>query len=156
MNETRGAAKIVTPISDPPPFKTAVELEPGLLWFRLPLPMALDHVNIYAFRDPDGWTIVDTGLNSQRTRDLWQYMLDGPLAEAPVRRVILTHHHPDHVGLVGWFQTEFGAELLAPRTAWLFARMLMLDVQDTPTDETLAFWRAAGMPEGAYAARLKQ
>jgi glyoxylase-like metal-dependent hydrolase (beta-lactamase superfamily II) len=96
---------------------------------RLPLPMALDHVNVYAF-DEDGWTLVDTGLNARRCRAAWEAALAGPLAGAPVRRVIVTHHHPDHVGLAGWFQ-EQGAELLTTRTAWLFARMLTLDEQET-------------------------
>jgi glyoxylase-like metal-dependent hydrolase (beta-lactamase superfamily II) len=69
-----------------------------------------------------------------------------------VGRVIVTHHHPDHVGLAGWFQAR-GAELWATRTAWLFARMLRLDVQERPTPETLAFWRGAGMDADVLAAR---
>jgi glyoxylase-like metal-dependent hydrolase (beta-lactamase superfamily II) len=64
---------------------------------RLPLPMALDHVNIYALDDGDGWTIVDTGLSSRRPA-IWEALLAGPLAAKPVTRVILTHHHPDHIG----------------------------------------------------------
>jgi len=72
-------------------------------------------------------------------------MIGGPLAGKPIRRVVLTHHHPDHVGLAGWLQSEFGAELLTTRTAWLFARMLTLDIQEVPVAETLAFWRSAGM-----------
>ena len=85
-------------------------------------------------------------------RELWERLLAGPLAGRPVARVILTHHHPDHVGLAGWFQAR-GAELWATRTAWLTARMLTLDVQDRPTPETLAFWRGAGMPPEILAER---
>ncbi|MEO1308620.1 MAG: MBL fold metallo-hydrolase, partial [Pseudomonadota bacterium] len=101
----------------------------------------------------DGWTIIDTGMNSRRSRAIWESLLSGPLAGKPVRRVVLTHHHPDHVGLVGWFQSQHGAELLTTRTAWLFSRMLTLDVQDTPTEESLLFWRRAGMPEDIYSER---
>ena len=85
-------------------------------------------------------------------REAWERLLAGPLAGRPVARVILTHHHPDHVGLAGWFQAR-GAELWATRTAWLMARMLTLDVQDRPTPETLAFWRGAGMPPEMLAER---
>ena len=134
------------PFPVPPEAGGAIEIESGILWLRLPLPMALDHVNVYAFRDGDGWTIVDTGMNTGTTRSLWPGILHGPLADAPVKRVILTHHHPDHVGLAGWFQSEKGAEILATRTAWLTARMLTLDAQETPTGESMRFYRRAGMP----------
>lgn len=121
-----------------------IEVAPGILWLRLPLPMALDHVNIYALDDGDGWTIVDAGLSSRRSKAIWEGLLAGPLSAKPVTRVILTHHHPDHVGLVGWFQSR-GAELLATRTAWLYARMLTLDVQELPSPEAMTFYRRAGV-----------
>ncbi len=137
----------------------AVEVADGVLWMRLPpLPMALDHVNVFAFADDDGWTIVDTGFDSRRSRAIWQKLLDGPLGGKPIARVIVTHHHPDHVGLAGWFQKDHGgAELITTRTAWLFARMLLLDEQMEPVDETLAYWRAAGgMDKSVYEKRLKE
>ncbi|MEP2890653.1 MBL fold metallo-hydrolase [Tateyamaria sp.] len=133
------------PWETPPEQGRAIEVAPGVLWMRLPLPMKLDHVNIYALDDGDGWTVIDTGFASNKTRGIWRDLMGGPLAGKPVTRVVVTHHHPDHVGLAGWFQTEFGAELITTRTAWLFARMLTLDVQDTPVTETLEFWRSAGM-----------
>ena len=141
------------PFATPPGEGEALEVAPGVLWMRLPLPMALDHVNVYALADDDGWTIVDTGFDSRRTRAIWGALLDGPLVGRPVVRVVATHHHPDHVGLAGWFRTEHGAELLMTRTAWLTARMLTLDVQATPSEATLRFWRRAGMAPALYAER---
>ena len=146
---------ITTPFDTPPAEGAATEIAPGVLWMRLPLPMALDHVNVYAFADDDGWTIIDSGLDTGRARAIWQTLLDGPLAGRPVARVIVTHHHPDHVGLAGWFQAQ-GAELLTSRTAWLFARMLVLDDQDRPTPEALAFWRRAGMAPDMITERAAQ
>lgn len=136
--------KITTPFPDPPAFGTATTVAPGVLWMRLPLPMALDHVNVYALDDGDGWTVIDTGFNSRTTRALWADLLAGPLAGKPVTRLIGTHHHPDHIGLAGWFVDQ-GATLHMPRTAWLMARMLVLDVQDAPTPAQLRFWTRAGM-----------
>jgi glyoxylase-like metal-dependent hydrolase (beta-lactamase superfamily II) len=132
------------PFEAAPPEGGVIEVAPGILWLRLPLPMALDHVNIYALDDGDGWTIVDAGLSSRRSKAIWEGLLAGPLSAKPVTRVILTHHHPDHVGLVGWFQSR-GATLLATRTAWLYARMLTLDVQERPSPEALTFYRRAGV-----------
>jgi glyoxylase-like metal-dependent hydrolase (beta-lactamase superfamily II) len=127
----------------------------GILWLRLPLPMALDHVNVYALADADGWTLIDTGMNSRKTRDIWETALAGPLAGKTVARVLLTHHHPDHVGVVGWFQDR-GAELLTTRTAWLYARMLTLDVQDRPSAESLQFYQRAGTSPEMLAKRANE
>jgi glyoxylase-like metal-dependent hydrolase (beta-lactamase superfamily II) len=152
-----GAAPAIRhPWPEPPAEGTATELADGILWMRLPLPMALDHVNVYALRDGDGWTVVDTGFDTRRTRAIWAALLDGPLAGAPVVRVLVTHHHPDHVGLAGWMQAALGAETWATRTAWLFARMLALDEQDRPAPETVGFWRAAGMAPEMLARRMDE
>jgi glyoxylase-like metal-dependent hydrolase (beta-lactamase superfamily II) len=147
------ASGIRYPVSEPPEPGEAREIAPGILWLRLPLPMALTHVNVYALDDGDGWTIVDTGLGTDTLRGLWEKILAGPLSGRPLRRVIVTHHHPDHIGLAGWFQEIHGAELWTTRTAWLYARMLTLDEQTLPVPRTIAFWRGAGMPSEMLAQR---
>lgn len=144
------------PWETPPAPGEAIELAEGVLWMRLPLPMKLDHVNVYALDDGDGWTVVDTGFASKTSRGIWEDLMAGPLGGKPVRRVVVTHHHPDHVGLAGWFQTVHGAELVTTRTAWLFARMLQLDAQDRPTQETLDYWRSAGMEPRVLEQRMAE
>ena len=141
------------PWNAPPAEGEATRIAPGILWMRLPLPMALDHVNIYALEDADGWTVVDTGIRSRRSIAIWEALLAGPLQGRPVRRIVLTHHHPDHVGMAGWLMDRFGAELVMTRTAWLMARMLILDVEERPTPQALEFWRSAGMDPGIFAER---
>jgi glyoxylase-like metal-dependent hydrolase (beta-lactamase superfamily II) len=127
-----GSGAIAHPFPEPPPFGTAMPVADGIWWLRLPLPMALDHVNAYVLDDgAQGLTVIDTGMNSGKSRAAWQQVLQEQFAGRPVWRVIATHHHPDHLGLAGWFQDQ-GADLWATRTAWLMARMLVLDVQDLP------------------------
>jgi glyoxylase-like metal-dependent hydrolase (beta-lactamase superfamily II) len=140
------------PFEYPPAPGEATEIAPGVQWLRLPLPMALDHVNIYVLDDGDGWTVIDTGFASNKSRAVWESLLAGPLAAKPVRRVVVTHHHPDHIGLAGWF-VERGAELLTTRTAWLMTRMLCLDEQATLSPETVDFYRRAGMAADVLAQR---
>lgn len=148
--------RIRYPVEVPPDPGETLEIADGILWLRIPLPMTLDHVNAYALDDGDGWTLIDTGLDTRKTRAIWEAALAGPLRGKPVRRLIVTHHHPDHIGLAGWFQADKGTELVTTRTAWLFARMLMLDVQDVPAAETVAFWRGAGMDEATLARRMTE
>ncbi len=148
-DQTRG---IRYPFPDIPQEGEAVEIASGILWMRLPLPMALDHVNVYALDDGDSWTVIDTGFASKRSRAIWQKLMDGPLAGKPVGRVVVTHHHPDHVGLAGWFMQQ-GASLAMPRTGWLMARMLTFDVQDVPNAESLLFYKRAGMDADVFAKR---
>ncbi len=140
---------------EPPAPGEAIELAEGVLWMRLPLPMALDHVNVFALDDGDGWTLIDTGFDTRRTREAWSALRAGPLAGRPVRRVIATHHHPDHIGLAAWFMASDGAELLTTRTAWVMTRMLQLDVQERPPAEALAFYRDAGMDPQLLAERAR-
>ena len=132
------------PWPEPPATGEATQIAEGVLWIRLPLPMALDHVNVFALDDGDGWTVIDTGFDSRKARAIWDTLLAGPLAGKPVTRVVCTHHHPDHVGLAGWFQ-DAGAELAMPRTAWLMARMLTLDEQPAYPASSIEFYRRAGM-----------
>ena len=148
--------KINYPWPEPPEHGEATAIADGVLWMRLPLPMALDHVNVYALDDGDGWTLIDTGFQSNRGKRIWEKLLAGPLAGRPVTRVVVTHHHPDHIGMAGWFQSVHGAELITTRTAWLFARMLQRDAQETPNAEVVAYWKSAGMPDDILAPRLSE
>jgi len=143
--------KLIYPWDAAPEHGQPVEVAPGIEWVRLPLPMALDHVNCWILQEDDGVTVVDTGFASKLTRRLWEQALDG----RRVTRVVVTHHHPDHVGLAGWFM-EQGAELWMTRVAWLMARMLRLDEQDRPAPETVDFWRASGMNAEVLAQRLEE
>ncbi|MBV2359054.1 MBL fold metallo-hydrolase [Thalassococcus sp. CAU 1522] len=154
MDGTGGTIRY--PWDTPPEPGAAIEVAEGVLWMRLPLPMKLDHVNVYALDDGDGWTVVDTGFASSKSRAIWQGLIDGPLGRRPINRVIVTHHHPDHVGLAGWFVRDHGAELVTTRTAWLMARMLQLDVQDVPSPETVDYWRGCGMAAEVLAQRLSE
>lgn len=155
MNRVAEAALLEYPWDAPPERGQAITVADGVLWMRLPLPMRLDHVNCYALDDgAPGWTVIDTGFSSRLSKDIWSDLLAGPLGGRPVHRVVVTHHHPDHVGLAGWFKTEQGADIVATRTAFLMARMLTLDEQAVLPEETQAFYRSAGMASEVLEKRL--
>lgn len=117
-----------------------------LLWLRLPLPFALNHVNLWLLRDGDGWLLIDTGIATDQLRQVWTQLLhDGDLADKPITRILATHFHPDHIGLAGWLCGRFGAPLLAARTEWQKARLLSLDDSDRLTATVSGFYRQAGV-----------
>ncbi|MEM0943384.1 MAG: MBL fold metallo-hydrolase, partial [Pseudomonadota bacterium] len=139
------------PWADPPGPGRVTEVADGILWARLPLPMKLDHVNIYALDEGDGWTLIDTGLNWAKGLAQVEALLAEPLAGKPVIRVLMTHAHPDHLGLVGWF-AERGAEVVASRAAWYLGRMMVLDRQERHPPQNILYRRRAGMTGAALAA----
>jgi glyoxylase-like metal-dependent hydrolase (beta-lactamase superfamily II) len=83
-----------------------VEVAPGVRWLRMALPFALDHINLWLLRDVQGgvqgWTIVDCGVSNEATQALWEHIFQHELQGLPVLRVMVTHMHPDHIGLAHW------------------------------------------------------
>jgi glyoxylase-like metal-dependent hydrolase (beta-lactamase superfamily II) len=93
-------------------------LRPGLHWLRMPLPFALNHINLWALDDAlgdenenaaPGWTVVDAGIASPELRKHWQTLWEGPLASKPLQRMLVTHMHPDHVGNAQWLISNFSS-----------------------------------------------
>ena len=112
-------AALVFPVPEPPAPGTVAEIAPGILWARIPLPFRLNHVNVYLIDDGDGWAVVDTGIGNDATRAVWEQLVQGPLAGRRLTRLIVTHHHPDHIGLAGWLAGRFALPLLITQTSYL-------------------------------------
>ncbi|WP_189407887.1 MBL fold metallo-hydrolase [Alteromonas halophila] len=94
----------------------------GIFWLRMPLPFALDHINLYLLEDEQGWYIVDCGLATSETRQHWQSVLS--TLDKPVLGVIATHMHPDHIGLAGWLTEQHQVPLYMSQTEYFAARAL--------------------------------
>ena len=78
------------------------ELADGVFWLRMPLPISLDHINLWILRDGDGWVIVDSGYDHPSCKQVWDHVLQTFMTPASVKRIIITHFHPDHIGLASW------------------------------------------------------
>lgn len=138
---------ITFPLATPPENGACVEIAPGILWARLALPFRLNHVNIYLIEDGDGYAAVDTGIADDRTKEAWQALLTGPLKGRRLTRLIITHHHPDHIGLAGWLCAELGIPLLTSQTGFLACNNISLSPNALGADIYRAFYRAHGMSE---------
>lgn len=130
--------------ASPPAPGRVIEVRPGLFWARMRLPFKPGHVNIWLLQDAGGWTIVDAGIDTPEARHDLAVILD-ELGDPPVRRMLVTHGHLDHVGLAGWLCDRTGAPLAMPRTEWLQARLIQTNA-DIGTWQ--AFYRLAGCPAG--------
>jgi glyoxylase-like metal-dependent hydrolase (beta-lactamase superfamily II) len=133
-----------------------IEVATGIRWARLPVPGSLKHINIWILEDGDGIAVVDTGLDIPPCREAWEALFAGPLAGRTITRLIVTHFHPDHLGLAGWLAERFEAPLWMTRAEWLYGRMLTADVRDRPPREALAYWRSAGWDEERIEAELEK
>ncbi len=160
MSDGIDADEIRLPFPEPPEPGRTIEIAPGLLWARMPLPFRLNHVNVWLLAEEDGWTAVDCGAATEETRAAWDQLISGPLRGKPIRKLVATHGHVDHVGLSGWLTARFEAPLYATLAAWLWARVMSensgkptpattlrhLDIHGTEPKHIAAFAKDRGMP----------
>jgi len=90
----------------------AREVVDGVVEVFLPLPMRPTIVNVYLIRAGGSWTLVDTGMNTEDSRNAFRNALtEIGIAPAAVTRLVGTHHHVDHFGTSAPFQELTHAEV---------------------------------------------
>jgi len=137
-------AQLSYPLGSPPLPGESCEVAPGVHWLRMPLPMSLNHINLWALADGDGWTLIDTGMRTDEIASAWQNIMSGLMADRPVKRVICTHMHPDHIGMAGWLTRRFDCQLWITRLEYLTCRTLVSDMGREAPADALRFYHAAG------------
>jgi glyoxylase-like metal-dependent hydrolase (beta-lactamase superfamily II) len=149
MVATRIREEVLYAFDDRPEAGDTMQVAPGIAWLRMPLPFALGHINLWLLEDDDGWTIIDTGVFTEVTRAVWQKTFAGAMQSRRVRRVIVTHLHPDHAGCAGWLTEQCNVELWMPREEYLLCRILVADTGRPTPDAGIRFYKAAGFPPEA-------
>lgn len=153
-------SQLVYPFADelPPPGGVRA-LAPGLAWLRMPLPFALDHINLWLLTDEregrSGYTVIDCGVATDATRANWEQVLAGPMAGAPVLRVLATHCHPDHVGLSGWLCTRFDAPFWLTAGEFGFARMMAAALPGVDGPSAIPHFERHGLNEPAMLEQMR-
>ena len=129
---------------------TTLEVAPGARWLRMPLPFQLDHINLWLLEDGDGVTIVDTGIGNDETRALWERIISGK----KVRRIIVTHYHPDHAGNAAWLSEKFGVGLWMTQGEYLTAHAVRAANAGYTSDAVLEVFRRNGLDEARLGAMV--
>jgi len=136
-------SSLTYPVAKPEPGQST-PVTAGVHWIRLPMPYRLNHINVWALEDGDGWTLVDTGVRTEETALAWQHLLAAAPFDRPLQRIIVTHMHPDHIGMAGWLSRKSGARLWISRLEYLACRVLVSDTsRDAPPDAVRFFREAA-------------
>ncbi|MBI5786652.1 MAG: MBL fold metallo-hydrolase [Rhodocyclales bacterium] len=131
------------PQAKPPAAGSPMAVAPGIEWLRMPLPFALDHINLWLLADGTSYTAVDTGIGLDPVKAAWQSVL----AERRIGRLLVTHFHPDHLGLAAWLQEQTGAPLWITQGEYLTGQMVKHQVGAYGVPAMCAFFRRHGLDD---------
>lgn len=147
MTRLHASAVFDYPFAAPATDGSVVEIAPGILWARMPMPMALDHINVYLLRGEDGWTLIDTGLNTDTARARWEHIAAYHLQGLPIVRLVCTHMHYDHAGLASWLCERFDIPLYMTHGEYFMMRALSEPIPDPLPASQMLFYQRAGLPQ---------
>lgn len=142
-------ASLDYPYPEVPAPGTSLEVAPGVRWLSMPLPFQLDHINLWLLDDEGGTTIVDTGIADDRTRELWQKIF---ATLDKVKRLILTHYHPDHAGNADWICKRFGVEMWTTQGEYLTAHAVRASAAGYTGEAVLEVFRRNGLDQAHHQA----
>lgn len=144
---------------DLPAAGSGLQVAPGLTWLRMPLPFALDHINLWLLADEregrTGFSIIDTGVATDPTRAAWESIFTGAMANAPLLRVFATHCHPDHVGLSGWLCERFKAPFWTTAGEFGFARMMAAALPGVDGPSAIPHFERHGLTDPAMLEQMR-
>lgn len=126
-----------------------LEIAPGLLWLRMPLPIDLNHINLWLVADGDGYTLFDSGFPVETCTQVWEQLETRLLAGRPIRSIVLTHFHPDHMGCAAWLQSRLGVPVRIARRALPMVELTVRGPDAALRAAAVEYFRAHGMTDAA-------
>jgi len=128
-------SKLEFPFKDAPAPGETIAIADDLIWIRQQLPFVLDHVNCWYLKAEKQNTLIDTGVQTPTSIAAMQTHLD---SLGMPEQLIVTHFHPDHSGLSGWFASQ-GVKLLSNQIEYDIVRTLW-NISDADYGEFYAQW----------------
>lgn len=147
--------ELVYPWVKPPEPGAVIELAPqvhertqsALLWLRMGLPFALDHINVWMMRHGPGWCLVDCGYGNDATRALWEEHFTETMDGLPITQLVATHYHPDHLGNARWLMDRFQAPLMMSYAEFVTAHAIVTEMGPYSKSAAATFYRSHGVSE---------
>lgn len=138
-------------IPEPGGFATVA---PGVVWLRVPMPIDLNHINLWLLDDGDGWTLVDTGLNADLCKEAWQKFEAALFKEKPLKRIFLTHLHPDHIGLARWLQDRHSVPMWMSSRGIKLAQLYAAPQSEAEIEQAHGYMRSHGFVDTELLAKF--
>ena len=153
-------SELAYPLGDTLPKPTEpLQIAPGVFWVRLSLPFQLNHINTWLIRDQvedqPGWCVVDCGVNQASSREQWEAIFDQHLEGLPVLRVVVTHMHPDHIGLAQWIGQRWQAPMWISSTEFMTARAVLAKERTQGGELAARFFARHGLRDEAALERVR-
>jgi glyoxylase-like metal-dependent hydrolase (beta-lactamase superfamily II) len=139
-------------VQRPPAYGELTDVLPGLFWVRLPVPMALNHVNCWLLDDGPGWTLVDCGMNTDEIFEIWDKLWRGLLRSRPLQNLTLTHAHIDHFGFAGYMVKESKCVVRLPLAEWLSGWMTWHEREEGLSEQFVSYIKCNGASDDDAAA----
>ncbi len=131
------------------------EIATGIFQLKMPLPFRLNHINLYLLEDNDGWVLVDTGLNTDNTQALWLAFLSSNFFQKPIYKIVLTHLHPDHIGMSAWLSEHLNIPVYISQGDWSMAQHLWANDSDIAKSLYTRYWKSFGLKSTAFDAMFE-
>lgn len=142
---TKPHSAVAHPFRHYPEAGTTIEVAPGVHWLSTPLPFRLRAINLYLLEDGDGWTIVDCGYSRDDVRAQWEQVWATTLGGRPIKRLLVTHFHPDHLGNSAWICERWNLRPWLTQAEWLTANLVIDHRNAGDIDRRIAFHAEHGL-----------
>ena len=126
----------------------SVQIAPGVRWGRIPLPIDLNHINVWIIEAEGASIVVDTGMAAAMGKDAWERIAQASFTTRPLRGVFVTHIHPDHIGLAAWLQERYEAPVWMSERTYRLAEAAVNGGSAFTVAES--FFKANGLEDSAH------
>tara|TARA_B100000959_G_scaffold197408_1_gene206502 strand:+ start:4098 stop:5135 length:1038 start_codon:yes stop_codon:yes gene_type:complete len=139
--------KLHYPLSKRPPDGETLEVAPDIYWLRMPLPIALNHINLWLLEGNEGWTIIDTGMATNESKTIWENLFEHSFKAKSLEKLVVTHMHLDHSGLAGWLADKWKIDPCFTEKEFLETLKISHGMDHKQREMSLDYYKKCGYDE---------
>ncbi len=144
------------PYSKRPPNGEVLEVSPNLYWLRMPLPIALNHINLWLLEGKNGWTIIDSGMANDESKDIWINLFETIFKGKALEDLLITHMHLDHSGLAGWLSDYWEVDPHFTEKEYQETQLLSKGIEKSQEFIALDFYKSCGYDDASIKRYLER